>query len=78
MKFDTEFIKAQLDRRRREGQLYLVAQGSGVSKRTLGYLLAGRGTRAETAAKLHDYLQRTVRRKHLATDDVSPAQKEKA
>ena len=65
MEFDTVFIKEQLQRRRDEGQLSHVASGAGVSKRTITYILAGRVGRTDTAAKLHDYLKRNVRRKSL-------------
>lgn len=65
MEFDTDFIKAQLQRRRDEGQLAYVASGSGVSKRTITYVLAGRVGRADTAAKLYKYLRRNMRLKSL-------------
>lgn len=68
MEIDTDFIKTQLERRRDERQLHLVAKGACVSKRTLTYILAGRCGRAETLSGIQKYLKLTMRRKNLAKE----------
>jgi predicted transcriptional regulator len=59
-KFD--YVKAQLVRRKEERQLYKVADGSGVSRRAISYIMEGRNARTDIVNKLYTYLKKNVRR----------------
>lgn len=73
MQIDFEFIREQLERRKRERQLGAVAKGADVSKRTLTYIIGGRASHFETAEKLQVYLKNNVRKKKLGeADSESP------
>lgn len=56
MAINTDFILAQLQRRRDEAQLQRVAAGTGLTARTLHNVLNGKPITMTTATKLQDYL----------------------
>ena len=60
-----EYIKWQLAKRKDERQLYKVADGSGVSRRVIGYIMDGRNARTDTVEKLYAYLKSNARKKVL-------------
>lgn len=59
------YVQAQLKRRAEARQLARVADLTNVSRRTIGNILEGKGTRYATVAKLFDFLRENVRRKEL-------------
>lgn len=65
MKIDMAFIIAQLKRRAEGRQLLVVANATGVGKRTMQSVMSGEPTRVSTAIALQDYLKDNVRRDRL-------------
>ncbi len=61
-----DYVMAQLKSRLGNKQLLIVAKMSGVSRRTIGYMLKDRrDIRSSTLDLLYDYLKDNVRKKHL-------------
>lgn len=65
METTLEYIRAQLDKRFKQGQLQEVADGAGVCLRTINYIRGGRGAHSKTIDKLAGYLRKNSRRKSL-------------
>lgn len=70
MELNPEYVKAQLQRRKAERQLAAVARGSGLTRRTIDYILNGRSGHIKTITTLQKYLERTEGQKKL--DEPSP------
>lgn len=55
------FVLTELNARR--GELSAIAKACGVSRRTIGYIIEGRGMNVRTLEALNDHLVKIVRRK---------------
>ncbi len=62
---DLDYIKTQLERRRGERQLSRVAEQTGITLRTLLYILEGKKPRYSTIEVLHPFLKKTSRKRVL-------------
>lgn len=63
-----EYVRKELERRGKWRQLSKVAKDTGVSRRTIGYIMDlkdGRDIRTGTLDTLYDYLKANVKRRDL-------------
>lgn len=69
MQINTDYIKAQLQRRATERQLSKVASGCGVNVRTLQRIAKGESCSMKIAGKVQQFLLDTEREKKLSDSE---------
>lgn len=65
MDTQNDYVQAQLKRRAEEGQVIKVAAATGLSLRTIYYVMEGKPVKKSTLMKLRDYLKANARKKTL-------------